>query len=89
MNSASESLYFSVPLVLFPQTNEQGGVAARVAELGAGATLEKADALSIRAAVDTVLQMPSYRANAQKISESFHRCGGARAAAEKILSVCR
>lgn len=89
MNSASESLYFSVPLVLFPQTNEQGGVAARVAELGAGATLEKADALSIRAAVDTVLQMPSYRANAQKISESFHRCGGARAAAEKILSLCR
>ncbi len=89
MNSASESLYFGVPLVLFPQTNEQGGVAARVAELGAGATLEKTDALSIRAAVDTVLQMPSYRANAQKISESFHRCGGARAAAEKILSVCR
>ena len=89
MNSASESLYFSVPLVLFPQTNEQGGVAARVAELGAGATLEKTDALSIRAAVDTVLQMPSYRANAQKISESFHRCGGARAAAEKILSLCR
>ena len=89
MNSASESLYFSVPLVLFPQTNEQGGVAARVAELGAGATLEKTDALSIRAAVDTVLQMPSYRANAQKISESFPRCGGARAAAEKILSLCR
>ena len=89
MNSASESLYFSVPLVLFPQTNEQGGVAARVAELGAGATLEKTDALSIRAAVDTVLQMPSYRANAQKSSESFHRCGGARAAAEKILSLCR
>ena len=44
MNSASESLYFGVPLVLFPQTNEQGGVAARVAELGAGLKLEKADA---------------------------------------------
>ena len=44
MNSASESLYFGVPLVLFPQTNEQGGVAARVAELGAGLKLEKAAA---------------------------------------------
>ena len=87
MNSASESLYFGVPLVLFPQTNEQGGVAARVAELGAGLKLEKADAHSIRAAVDTVLQTPSYRANAQKIRESFRRCGGAKAAAEKILSV--
>lgn len=87
MNSASESLYFGVPLVLFPQTNEQGGVAARVAELGAGLKLEKADAASIRTAVDTVLQTPSYRANAQKIRESFRRCGGAKAAAEKILSV--
>lgn len=67
MNSASESLYFGVPLVLFPQTNEQGGVAARVAELGAGLKLEKADAASIRTAVDAVLQTPSYRANAQNI----------------------
>ena len=85
MNSASESLYFGVPLVLFPQTNEQGGVAARVAELGAGLKLEKA--ASILTAVDTVLQTPSYRANAQKIRESFLRCGGAKAAVDKILSV--
>ncbi len=87
MNSVSESLYFGVPLVLCPQTNEQRGVAARVAELGAGLMLEKTDALSIRAAVDTVLQAPSYRANAWKIAEGFRRCGGAKAAAEKILSV--
>ena len=87
MNSASESLYFGVPLVLFPQTNEQGGVAARVAELGAGLKLEKADAAPIRTAVDAVLQTPSYRANAQNIRESFLRCGGAKAAVDKILSV--
>ena len=87
MNSASESLYFGVPLVLFPQTNEQGGVAARVAELGAGLKLEKADAASIRTAVNAVLQTPSYRANAQNIRESFLRCGGAKAAVDKILSV--
>ena len=87
MNSASESLYFGVPLVLFPQTNEQGGVAARVAELGAGLKLEKADAASICTAVDAVLQTPSYRANAQNIRESFLRCGGAKAAVDKILSV--
>ena len=87
MNSASESLYFGVPLVLFPQTNEQSGVAARVAELGAGLKLEKADATSIRTAVDAVLQTPSYRANAQNIRESFLRCGGAKAAVDRILSV--
>ena len=87
MNSASESLYFGVPLVLFPQTNEQGGVAARVAELGAGLKLKKADAASIRTAVNAVLQTPSYRANAQNIRESFLRCGGAKAAVDRILSV--
>ena len=41
MNSASESLYFGVPLVLFPQTNEQGGVAARVAELARASSSKK------------------------------------------------
>ena len=40
MNSASEGLYFEVPLVLFPQTPEQGAVAKRVEELGAGARLK-------------------------------------------------
>ena len=87
MNSASEGLYFGVPLVLFPQTSEQGGVAARVAELGAGRRLEKADARSIRTAVEEVLRTPSYRESAQRIADSFRRCGGARAAADKILSV--
>ena len=42
---------------------------------------------SIRTAVNAVLQTPSYRANAQKIRESFLRCGGAKAAVDRILSV--
>ena len=41
MNSASEGLYFGVPLVLYPQQAEQGLVARRVEELGAGAPLEE------------------------------------------------
>ena len=36
MNSVSESLYLGVPLVLFPQQEEQGMVARRVQELGGG-----------------------------------------------------
>lgn len=56
-----------------PADERTGGVAARVAELGAGLKLEKADAASIRTAVDAVLQTPSYRANAQNIRESFLR----------------
>ena len=39
MNSVNEALYYQVPLILFPQTSEQGGVAYRVNELGAGTYL--------------------------------------------------
>ena len=39
MNSASEGLYYRVPLVLCPQTPEQGAVARRTEELGAGLRL--------------------------------------------------
>ena len=40
MNSVNEALYFGVPLVMFPQTPEQGGVCTRVLQLGAGVKLE-------------------------------------------------
>ncbi len=89
MNSASESLYLGVPLVMFPQTKEQGAVAARTAELGAGIMLEHQDPKTVLETVKTVLENPEYKQNAGKISESFRKCKGAKAAADKILSVCR
>lgn len=87
MNSASEALYFGVPLVMFPQTPEQGGVCTRVLELGAGVKLDKPEAASIRKAIDKVLSNSTYREKAAEISEGFRRCAGAKGAAEKILSV--
>lgn len=71
MNSASEGLYFEVPLILFPQTPEQGAVAARVQELGAGVRLGSIDKEEIARAVDRVLKEPVYRENAVRISKSF------------------
>ena len=88
MNSASESLYFGVPLVLLPQTAEQGGVAERVRQLGAGIRPGRQDAAGIRAAAEEVLTDRTYRENAEKIRDGFRRCGGAAAAADKILQVC-
>lgn len=88
MNSASESLYFGVPLVLLPQTAEQGGVAERVFQLGAGIRPAGQDASGIRAAVEQALTDQTYRESAERIRDGFHRCGGARAAADKILQVC-
>ena len=85
MNSVSEALYCGVPLVLFPQTAEQQGVANRTAELGAGVLLGKASADSIRAAVDKVIADGSFREEAAKIARSFREAGGAPKAAEAIL----
>jgi len=87
MNSVNEALYYEVPLVLFPQTNEQGGVAYRVNELGAGYYLKENSAQAISAAVKEVTENKSYRDNAKKISEGFKACGGPKMAADKILSV--
>ena len=85
MNSVSESLWFGVPLVMLPQTAEQCGVAERVSQLGAGI---KADAISVRSAIEKVFADESYRSRAVAISETFRRCPGAKGAADKILSVC-
>jgi UDP:flavonoid glycosyltransferase YjiC (YdhE family) len=87
MNSVSEALYCGVPLVLFPQTAEQKGVANRTSELGAGVMLESADKTGIRTAINAVLSDSKYREAAAKIRASFRSCGGPQEAAEFIISV--
>lgn len=88
MNSASEGLYFGVPLVMLPKTTEQSGVAARVAQLGAGISLKKTTPQAIRQAIDTILMEPQYRENAARIAEGFRSCPGAKGAADKIERCC-
>ena len=87
MNSVSEALWCGVPLVLYPQTAEQKGVANRTAELGAGVLLADGSEAAIRAAVDAVVSGGQYREAARRIRESFRSCGGPREAAEFIVSV--
>ncbi|MBR2502958.1 MAG: glucosyltransferase [Oscillospiraceae bacterium] len=87
MNSASESLYFGVPLVMLPQTDEQRGVAERILQLGAGVKPDRADSGTIYDAVKTVLADSQYKENANKIAEDFRKCTGAKGAADKILSM--
>ena len=87
MNSVNEALYCGVPLVLFPQTPEQGGVAYRVNELGAGTYLPNDSPMAIRESILAVLKDGSYKHGAEKISQDFHQCGGYKLAADKIESL--
>ena len=89
MNSASEGLYFQVPLVLFPQTPEQGAVAKRTEELGAGIMLGSIKEEDIFNAVKQVLENPSYRNSAARISESFRSAGGVTEARAFLESLAK
>jgi MGT family glycosyltransferase len=84
MNSVSEALYYGVPLVLFPLSPEQQGVANRVKELQAGILLEDKSATGIRKAVKQVLEESIWKEGASAIRETLRRCGGAMQAADFI-----
>lgn len=87
MNSASEGLYFGVPLVLFPQTPEQDSVAKRTEELGAGVRLKSISGEDILDVLKKVTDEPQYKEGAERISKSFKSCGGtaeARAFLEQV-----
>ena len=89
MNSVNESLYYEVPLIMYPQTSEQGGVATRVNQLGAGVLLKNTSPATIRQMVEQVMGDPLYYEKAKVISEGFKNCPGAKGAADKILQVCK
>ena len=89
MNSASEGLFFQVPLVLFPQTPEQDAVAKRVEELGAGVRLKSIAEEDVLQTLQKVLHEPGYKDNASRISESFRACGGAAEAASFLEEIAK
>ena len=75
MNSASEGLWHGLPLVLYPQTPEQHGVANRVAALGAGVPLTDPSADGIRCAVAHRSLLPRKRAEARRRLPPLRRRG--------------
>lgn len=91
MNSASEGLYFEVPLLLVPQTPEQTAVAKRTAELGAGIMLPYSErtAENIKAAVEKLLNDEAYKAAAAGISAGFKTSGGAKEAREFLENIAK
>ncbi|MBQ6439883.1 MAG: glucosyltransferase [Mogibacterium sp.] len=89
MNSASEGLYYSVPLVLFPQTPEQNAVAKRVEELGAGVRLKSTSEEDVFESLTKIINDRQYKAGAKRVSESFRGCGGAAEAKEFLEMIVK
>lgn len=89
MNSVNESLYYGVPMVLFPQHSEQMAVANRVEELGAGIKLKRVSVKEIKRLVKEVLEKEEYRKSAEELGDNFRICGGAVQAAEYISKIIK
>jgi UDP:flavonoid glycosyltransferase YjiC (YdhE family) len=86
LNTVSEALAHGVPLVVAPIRHDQPVNASLVAAAGAGLRIpfNRFTPEELRAAVETVLSNPSYRAAAAAIRQSFATAGGSRAAAEHL-----
>ncbi len=87
MNSVNESLYYGVPMVLFPQQSEQRAVAQRVSDLGAGVMLKKDSPELIEKSVSMIMDNKDYRDKAKEIGKSFRKAGGAKKGADVILKI--
>lgn len=86
LNTTLESLSNGVPLVAIPVTNDQPGVAARIAWTGVGefVPLSRLSVPKLRAAIQKVLTENSYKENAIKLQQSIQASGGVTRAADII-----
>jgi len=89
LNTALEALVQGVPMVALPVTNDQPGVAARLARLGAAEVVTRAELepAVLRRAVRRVLAEPSYRQAAQAARAQLAQRPGVAIAADIIEGV--
>ena len=86
LNTVLDALSMGVPVVAVPVTNEQPGIAAQVAWVGAGEAirLTRATPRRLRSLVDRVRLDPSYRSAAERVRDSIQAGGGAARVAEIV-----
>lgn len=86
LNTVLEALSTGLPMVAIPVTNDQPGIAARIAWIGAGEAIayKHLTLQALRAAVVRVRSDPSYRAAAERVRDAIQTGGGAPRAAELI-----
>lgn len=78
MNTTLECLTNGVPMVAIPVTNDQPGVASRIAWSGCGEAipLKKATVSKLRGTIQKVLTNDSYKNNALRLQAAIKKAGG-------------
>lgn len=89
MNAVLGALSSGVPLVAIPITNEQPGIAARIARTGAGefVPLSRLSVPRLRETIKRVLTQDSYKKNAVRLQEAIRTAGGVNRAVDIIEQV--
>jgi zeaxanthin glucosyltransferase len=85
-NTVLEALTQGVPQIAIPVTNDQPGVAARIAEKKTGKTtsLDGLDTSNLSALVDDVFNNPLYRDNSRAIQKAIAKRNGLSVAADLL-----
>jgi zeaxanthin glucosyltransferase len=85
-NTALEALTQGVPQIAIPLTNDQPGVAARIADKKTGKTtsLDGLDASNLSALLDEVFNNPLYRDNSRSIQKAIAKKNGLSVAADLL-----
>lgn len=78
MNSTMESLYFGVPVIVIPHTNEQTLTAERVETLGLGIALNEAGLTkdTLQKAVARILDEPAFGVRVRSMQKEVREAGG-------------
>ncbi|ERT07331.1 glycosyltransferase, MGT family protein [Lyngbya aestuarii BL J] len=86
MNTTLETLASGKRMIAIPITNEQPGIAARMARTGAGKmlNLKQLTTAKLRKSINRVLTEKSYQQNALKMQEAIQRAGGVIRAADIV-----
>ena len=89
LNTTLESLSNGVPMVAIPITNDQPGVAARIAWSGCGEAipLKQLSIPKLRTAIKQVLTENSYKKNAIRLQEGIRQAGGVSRATDIVEQV--
>ncbi len=86
MNTTLEALSSGVPLVAIPMTNDQPGIASRIAWAGCGEviSLKRLNVPRLRHIIHQVLTKDTYKQNALRLQHSISHAGGVDRAADII-----
>lgn len=86
LNTTLTALGCGVPVLAIRITNEQPGIASRLAYSSAGRVLplKRLRVNTLRQLVQQMLRNPQLRAHAQRLQAAFSTSGGVRAAANRI-----